>query len=372
MEIDRKTCAICNNNLNNIYSFKHVPIILSCVENVEDFKYSNMSFSKCFSCNTIQLDKLIPLEILYFNSHNYNSVGETWKGYFEIFNKNIKLLIENKNILEIGCPSGKIALLNNNYNKWIIVEPNKNNSIEFNEKIIFIEKFFDDKLIINDKIDIIIHSHLFEHMYEPNNFLKKCYEILDDNGEMFFGVPNMQYLSEKNLNMFLGVFFEHTIFLNKDNISYLLNKNGFNIIEIYDYVNHSTLYHVKKVKMIENIPLKIITNYYDTFQNTLNDFSTYVNFCNNFIKNSDKKIYIFGASCNTQLLLSLGVDNSKITGILDNCKIKQGKYLYGYNLKIYDPEITYDEDSIVILKNGYYSEEIRTQLKKININTYIL
>ena len=83
MEINRNNCAICNGNLKNIYSLNNVPITLSCVENIEKLKYSNMSFSQCCSCNTIQLDKLIPLEILYSNSHNYNSVGETWKGYLE-------------------------------------------------------------------------------------------------------------------------------------------------------------------------------------------------------------------------------------------------------------------------------------------------
>jgi hypothetical protein len=40
---------------------------------------------------------------------------------------------------------------------------------------------------------------------------------------MFFGVPNMQHFTETNICPFLGLFFEHTIFLNKENISYLLH-----------------------------------------------------------------------------------------------------------------------------------------------------
>jgi SAM-dependent methyltransferase len=308
---------------------------------------------------------------LYSNSHNYNSVGETWKGYFQLFNETVGKILKDKNVLEIGCPSGKIALQHYNYNMWYIVEPNKNNSIEFNEKIIFIEKFFDDHFEMSDKIDVIIHSHLFEHIYEPNEFLKKCYDVLVDDGEMFFGVPNMQHIAEKDLNLFLGIFFEHTIFLNKDNITYLLNNNGFKIINIIDYKDHSTIYHVIKSKDIENQSLKMITNYYDCFHNSICNFTTYITLCNDIITNTDKKVYIFGASYNTQLLLSK-LSNNKISGILDNCKTKHNKYLYGYNLKIYDPEIVKYEDCIVILKNGYYKDEIRLQLNELNTNIYFL
>jgi SAM-dependent methyltransferase len=331
-----------------------------------------MSFSQCCSCNTIQLDKLIPLEILYSNSHNYNSVGETWKGYFQLFNENISKILKDKNILEIGCPSGKIALSHNNYNKWYIVEPNKNNSIDFNEKIIFIESFFDDKFQIDDKIDIIIHSHLFEHIYEPNNFLKKCYEILEENGEMIFGVPDMQHISEYNLSLFLGIFFEHTIFLNKDNIVYLLKRNGFDIIDIIDYKNHSMVYHVKKSKNITPVALVSVYNYYETFMNSISVFLNNIKYLNSIIENTNKNVYVFGASYNTQLLLTIGLNIQRINGILDNCKDKQNKYLYGYDLIINNPEIIKENDCIVILHNGYYSNEILEQLKNINSTTEII
>jgi SAM-dependent methyltransferase len=372
MEINRNNCAICNGNLKNIYSLNNVPITLSCVENIEKLKYSNMSFSQCCSCNTIQLDKLIPLEILYSNSHNYNSVGETWKGYFQLFNENISKILKDKNVLEIGCPSGKIALSHNNYKKWYIVEPNKNKSICFNEKITFIESFFDDKFIINDKIDVIVHSHLFEHIYEPNIFLKKCYEIIEENGEMIFGLPDMQYISENKLSLFLGIFFEHTIFLNKDNIVFLLNQNGFDIIDIIDYKNHSTIYHVKKSKIVRSINSLSIHNYYETFMNSVSVFLNNTKYFNSIIENTNKNVYIFGASYNTQLLLTIGLNINKINGILDNCKDKQNKYLYGYNLLINNPEIIKENDCIVILHNGYYSIEIREQLKNINSNTEII
>jgi 2-polyprenyl-3-methyl-5-hydroxy-6-metoxy-1,4-benzoquinol methylase len=374
MSIFRNKCAICNNDLNFIYSLDDVPINLSCVDldNII-YNFDKLSFSNCVECNTIQLNKLIPLNILYQNSHNTTSVGKTWENYFNLFKEKLQNVISNKIILEIGCPSGKIATKCNNYNKWYIVEPNKNNEISFNDKIIFIEKFFDNNFKLDEKVDIIVHSHLFEHIYSPNDFLKNCNELLNDGGEMIFGVPNMQYMVDNTL--FLGIFFEHTIFLNKENITYLLNNNGFEIIEIIDYENHSTIYHTKKNNAIKKellINFKI-NNYYDNFFNLISEYNLFIEKCNIIINdNLNKDIYIFGASYNTQTLLFFGL-NKNIKGILDNCKEKQNKYFYGTKLKIYSPEILSSNDNaIVILKNGYYTNEIFLQIKKINYNIIVV
>ena len=373
--MERENCSICNFLLNNIYNLDNVPTKLSCTSNyIQDF--NKLSFSQCNNCNTIQLDKLIPLDILYSDSHNYTSCGKVWENYFKLFISKIKDTVKDKNILEIGCPSGKLANNLTSYNKWFIIEPNKNFDVKFNENVIFIEKFFDSNFTMDTNINVIIHSHLFEHIYLPNDFLKKCNDTLKDDGEMIFGVPNMSYFAESNITPFLGVFFEHTIFLNKENISYMLNNNNFEIVEIIDYENHSTIYHCKKSKKI-NSTLNSISvkfkNFYNSFMESNYIFTEFVKKCNNIISNnSDKDVYIFGASYNTQYLLALGIDSNNIKGILDNSKEKQNKYFYGYDLIIQNPEIITNNDCIVILKNGYYANEIKEQLLSINKNINII
>jgi len=345
-----------------------MPIKLCCTETPE-IKTSPMSFSICDICNTIQLDKLIPLDILYSSSHNTVSVGKVWEGYFNSFCEKAENLILKKNVLEIGDPSGRIANRLDGYKKWYIVEPNKNESVCFKENICFIEGFFDDNLIIDCSINMIVHSHVFEHIYNPNEFLKKCYDLLSYEGEMFFGVPNMEYIANEGLAPCLGIFFEHTIFLNKENISYMLEKNGFKIIEIMDYENHSLLFHVKKYIKQSNIQVLFMNNKSAKFMDSLVNWQEFVNKC---IIYNNYNIYLFGASYNTQYLLSLGLSKINISGILDNCIQKQGKYLYGYNLKIYNPEIVKDNKCIIIIKNGYYTDEITSQLKNINVESTII
>ena len=375
MNLFRSECSICYGKLKFIYSLDTMPINLSCddLHYVNDYNFDSLSFVMCEKCNTIQLDKLIPLNKLYQTSHNTISVGKTWENYFILFTEKLNNIINNKIILEIGCPSGKIARNCDNYNKWYIIDPNKNNDIIFSDKIIFIEDFFNDTFELNETVDIIIHSHLFEHIYSPNSFLKKCNELLNDNGEMIFGVPNMEHMVDKIL--FMGIFFEHTIFLNKENISFLLNNNGFEILEIIDYENHSTIYHTKKNNNIGyNLTNDFkISNYYDIFFQIIETYKLFIEKCNDvIINNLDKDIFIFGASYNTQTLLFFGLNNN-ITGILDNCKEKQNKTLYGTQLVVYSPEVLLtNNNAIVILKNGYYTDEIMSQLLSINNNINII
>ena len=366
----RSSCAICYGKLINIFITK-MPTKLCCtLDPVIDI--SSLSFSQCENCKTIQLDHLVPLHVLYSDSHNYNSVGQVWEKYFSLFVSHIENIILDKNILEIGDPSGKIANRCNNYKNWFIIEPNKNQSITFNPKIQFIEKFFDDTFQTHDKIDVIIHSHLLEHIYDPNKFLKKCYEVLTDGGEMFFGVPNMDYICKNEIAPFLGIFFEHTIFLNIQNISWLLNTHGFHITNCIYHESHSILFHTKKVSTIAAIPISV-SNYKKHFFTTLEKYKIIVNDCNEFIeKYPNKQVYIFGASYNTQFLLSLGLNSDKIHGIIDNCKDKHNRFLYGFKLQIFPPEIVKNLNCNIILKNGYYSKEILSQLLSINANIITL
>jgi len=366
----RLYCSICNGELNYVYNLANVPVRLSCVESPDGHLFDVLSFSQCLDCKTIQLGQLMDPSVLYATSHNYTSMGKVWEEYFKTMTDRLNPLVLNKTVLEIGCPSGKLARKSANFNRWYIVEPNKNKSIDFGPTIEFIEEFFDDTTEVPEPVDVIVHSHVFEHIYDPNRFLKKCHRLLKDGGEMVFGVPNMEYLTEKSLCLFAGVFFEHTIFLNKHNISYMLRRHGFEIVEISDYANHSTIYRCKKGEP-DHIPVPEIHDYLPLFFELIQKYEDFVERCNAVIRQTTKPVYVFGASYNTQILLSIGLDRT-LNGVLDNCKEKQGLYLYGSALQIFDPATISETKCVVILKNGYYVDEIRDQLLNINPDTEII
>ena len=60
-------------------------------------------------------------------------------------------------------------------------------------------------------------------------------------------------------------------------------------------------------------------------------------------------------------------------GILDNDKNKINNFLYGTNLKVYNPIILKKiTQPCVILRAGSYNQEIKKKLLEINKNTLII
>jgi hypothetical protein len=107
----------------------------------------------------------------------------------------------------------------------------------------------------------------------------------------------------------------------------------------------------------------VIQNYKDVFFESVDEARIFIDSCECYL---GKEIYLFGASYNTQFLLAFGFSKYNIVGILDNCKEKQGKYLYGYDLQIFDPIVVKDKKCVVIVRIGYYSKEVIEQLLVIN------
>ena len=374
-KIDKKQCSICESSkLNNILSIKNVPIATYTVENVEDYLFEDYNIVMCEECNTFQLKYLIDPNILYNGKHHSVIIGETWKKHFEEFGKFIKKYsTKNNNFLEFGDPDQKTCRQFNisEYNKWYIIDPCIINN-KHDEKIILIKDFFDDSFDFNkfniQSIDLIVHSHFFEHLYNPTLFLNKMYDILNDDGLMIFSIPNMSYLANLHEHPTMGLFFEHHYFLCIENLNYILTKCGFNILNIQYYKNHSIFISCKKI--VKKKINKIIINYKkEDILSCFNKFNIFIKKISNILDNYNGVVYLYGASDVTKVLISLGMNKyiNNITGILDNNKYRHDKYLYGTKLKVFSPNIIKNINNCIIIGSlNVYSSEIKDQLYSIN------
>ncbi|MCW1376584.1 class I SAM-dependent methyltransferase, partial [Campylobacter jejuni] len=81
----------------------------------------------------------------------------------------------------------------------------------------------------NRSFDTITHSHTFEHIYNPHEFLEEISSALMGGGKMIFSLPNMEKWLENKFTNCLN--FEHTIFLSENILEFLLQKHKFKIIQ---------------------------------------------------------------------------------------------------------------------------------------------
>lgn len=360
---NRENCVLCGSKIVHKYTTQ-MPVFMGTIQNIINYKISPYTICECENCGEVMIKELLDLTDVYLSNHNIDVVGDLWTNHYNDFSNFISKDVENKIILEIGDPTAKIASKVENFKKWYIVEPNANMSNDGN--IIFIDSFFDNTFNDVKDVDIIIHSHYFEHSYDPNEFLKKCNEILKEDGIMFISVPDMENLLNNEKSIASILHFEHTFYLNKEVITYLLNKNGFSIESEKNYKNHSIFYKIKKTnKLIKDIKLKISSKFDIIWDKTL----TNINVINDILGNiNHNNVYIFGAHVTTQFYLYNGINEKKINGVLDNSKNKNNKILYGTNKVVYSPEIIRDMNECVVIcsHTGPYYNEISNQLKSLN------
>ncbi len=368
------SCVTGNTDLEHLYTFKDFPIYMGCTDKeISNDLFADMSWSIDPACGFIQLTKLIPLDILYMDQH-MDATGATWARY----NSELSTFIVKNfdgDILEIGGGSGKLANLilanTGNLNKYIVVEPNP--MFEETEKLKVVKTFFNENLKLEEKtVRTVVLSQVLEHVYDPRNFLTQIYNFLPIGGKFIFGYPNLEYLfSNKYTN---AINFEHTFLMTEYFVDYLLAESGFKILTKNNYENHSHFYCVEKVDFEKNSI--ILENKYDYYKKMFNDYINYhlelVNELNNKIYETDNPVFLFGAHIFSQYLLSFGLNGNKIINILDNSPIKQGKRLYGTNIKVLSPSILSNyKQPIVILKAGLYNKEIMDDIWQ-NINKQTL
>lgn len=177
----RKKCPITNSENIEILSNRKFPIFCGCVEKDKenDLIYEE-EFALCKDSGILFLNKLIPLEILYKNGHYAGSVGKIWEEHHSEFAKFISKY-DLKNILEIGGGHGRLSqnFLKLQNANWTIIEPNTKN--KFNN-VNYIDGFFDKSICKDRQYDAIIHSHTFEHIYNPDEFLRDIYNSLNGGG----------------------------------------------------------------------------------------------------------------------------------------------------------------------------------------------
>ena len=85
----------------------------------------------------------------------------------------------------------------------------------------------------DEQFNVILASHLIEHLNDPSAFLGEAFRILSPGGYIFITTPNISGLQAKLFkNKWRSAIFDHLYLFSKKNLSSLLVKNGFKVERI--------------------------------------------------------------------------------------------------------------------------------------------
>ena len=239
-------CYLCHNIL-----FDHIK------KGVRD--NAKLNVLKCNNCGLVTLDSFSHIsDNFYEESRMHASKIKITSWLKETENDDMRRFlflnkkIKNKTILDFGSGNGNFLLKSKNIAKKIYgVEPEKQFKSFFKEMELNVFRCLDE--IPNSKFDLITAFHVFEHLKDPLDVLKRFKPFLKTKGEIIIEVPNSDdaLLSLYNSNSFSDFTYwsQHLFLFNESTLEDLIIKAGFKVnfikqIQRYPLSNH--LYWLSK------------------------------------------------------------------------------------------------------------------------------
>lgn len=356
-------CMVCGKKMTLFDTLYHTPIrggIFYSQKTLLDTY--DLDFYICDFCSQGQIEykmpngwyekyKIIDIEDKQNISEYYNKrILDFYDNKF----KNLKeLAIDNESILDIGCATGDLLELSLKYfTNGEGIEPSVNHIKYLEKKNLFYYKGYFEDIALNKKYSAFICLDLLEHIKDIQTFSRKLYDILKENGVGYIIVPNGQKIIKNG--EWYDILLEHISYFNIFSLNYLLQKIGFEVINIGEtnngwwleaYVRHSQKKNVfsdiKKKQLLDME--KIVSKY-----NNIGIWGA-GNKGSNFIQNLDKSIL------------------SNIKVIYDTNIIKCGKFIPNCSIKIQVPQtetiqkldlilitaLEYKKDILNLLRNKY-------------------
>ena len=188
-------------DLEPLFSIKQFPVFQGSVTTPpgQDLK-ADLNFYISRGSGMVQLTPLLPLDVIYQSEHNPGTNGQIWLDHHKAFAEFV-LQHNPTSVYEIGGSHG--ILSENCYAqdpgiKWTIIEPVPVPVEGLHATVV--NGFFDLDTVIPQDVDMIVHSHVLEHMYNPGEFFERLSQ-LPIGTQMCFSVPSLyNHIEQKFTN----------------------------------------------------------------------------------------------------------------------------------------------------------------------------
>ena len=245
-------------------------------------KKRGVNYFKCFNCGLVQQYPLPDSNqiIDIYNGDRFYFMNQTIGIKEKTFYSIISPYLKNKEIkiLDIGASTGLMLLFlrSKGYiNQEGIDLSSKAVDIarsKFNLNIKKINIF--DANYCSNSFDFIITSHIIEHLKDPIAIYEKINKFLKMDGVLLLATPNASCFNARLVKNLWRYYIpnEHIFLFNHESITFLLNKVGFEVLEINDILYK----RVNSLRYIAQLVRPVIGHIFRkiTFRELSNNFHT--------------------------------------------------------------------------------------------------
>ena len=254
MKLVKTKCMICETMDNSTIVYKErLPsngIDAKPYAPRRDRDYYHYQFVKCNNCGLVRSDPIIEIrdlsDLYSYSECTYTDKNEnlplkiTYGAYLE---KMINFFsIKKESYLDIGCANGfmleKAQELG--FQNIVGVEPSLDSIKKAKDEIrtYIIEGMFDENMFRSEQFDVITFFQTFDHVTEPNKFLKNCFNILKSKGFILAINHNVGSFSAKILGERSPIFdIGHAYLYDFKTMKKIFENNGFKVLDIFSVKN---------------------------------------------------------------------------------------------------------------------------------------
>ena len=351
-----KKCIVCGGDFfkEPLLAYRNMPASAQDIPSKEEIpkeKGMDLKLCQCRNCGLVQLD-CEPVDYYkdVIRSGGYTTtMKDLRERQYEEFIERFHL--KGKRILEVGAGQGEfLAFLEKFEVQAYGVEHSETLALKAQEKGIDVTQgFVGDaaSVVPGAPFDAFLSFNFLEHQPDPNGMLRGIYNNLTGDGAGLVTVPSFEYILENE--SFYEFIRDHLAYYTEESLRFLLNKNGFAVLEC-SRINRDTLSAtVQKRRPAEVQPLR------DNFDRLKQEVNEYVD----SQRKRGRKVALWGAGHQGFTLLSVAELAGKIEYIIDSAPFKQGKYSPATHIPIVSPEyyFSHKAEAIIVAAPGY-SEEI--------------
>jgi 2-polyprenyl-3-methyl-5-hydroxy-6-metoxy-1,4-benzoquinol methylase len=235
------TCNLClGRDFKEKIVIKKNPYFKYLLPGEEKIDWKEVRIAVCQKCGLLFLNPRIPLKKVssiytddYHLAHREDSKLDIYEGRL----KYIRKYTRNGNLLDIGCGYGYFLKIASKYFDVLGLELSQD-AVEFvrqNHKLQIINKDILKAEFDEQSFDVVTLWDVIEHLYDPYSNLVKINKILKKEGIVALRTGDISSLNAKlaGKHWFFYHLINHVYFFSKDTIIKMLDKAGFEVLEIY-------------------------------------------------------------------------------------------------------------------------------------------
>lgn len=389
LSIYKFDCRSCGNTkLKRVVSLGYQPLANNLLNKKDDeCELYPLELNYCYNCHNCQLSVSVDPKKMFSNYLYTSSTSSSFRQHFKDsaskYLKEFKLSPKNSYIIDIGSNDG-VALKpfkEMGFKKILGVEPAKNLAKLANKNNIkTINCFLDEKNLkrIKKNADIILASNVFAHSDKLKEMATCMLKLLKNKGTIIIEV---QYLLNtlKDLT-FDNIYHEHYNYWSLTSLVNFFKQYKAKIVKAEKINTHGGSLRVYIRKDKNSKIDKSVKNLLDEEEKFgLKKYSTYRQFGERVyaiqknvkknikkLKSNGKKLIGYGSPAKATTSLNFFGVSSEIDFIVEDNKLKHGKFIPGVKIPIVSKEKIMDKNNTILVLAWNFYEDIKKNNVKLS------